>query len=100
MMEGAGQVAIQYSLRWSEDRTTCPGQLAGNSSWVTLPTPGWPGLSSGLPTPPMSPVPSEVTLPAEAILIAVAGLESQAKNVTQQLVGEEEAARPAGVGAE
>lgn len=41
-----------------------------------------------------------MTLPAEAILIAVAGLESQAKNVTQQLVGEEEAARPAGVGAE
>ncbi|XP_055116718.2 rho guanine nucleotide exchange factor 10-like protein isoform X8 [Symphalangus syndactylus] len=73
MMEGAGQVAIQYSLRWSEDRTTWPGQLAGNSSWVTLPTPGWPGLSSGLPTPPMSPAPSEVTLPAEAILIAVAG---------------------------
>lgn len=70
---------------------------------VTLPTPRPArrpaGSRQALPTRPRA-FP-KVTLPPEALLIAVAELESPAKNVTRRCVGEEEAAGPeAGVGAE
>lgn len=80
----------------------------GLASWelllVILPTPRLTRRPAGSPRPsppPVSPEPFLSHPPTRALLIASAGLESPAKNVTQRRMGEEEAAGPAaGVGAE
>lgn len=81
------------------------GRVARRAGWELFPfspppAPGRPGRQRALPGP-SPPDPLAQTLPPEGLLIAVAGLESPAKNVAQWLTGEEEAAGPvAGVGAE